>query len=187
MSGPKIKIIENDEREHAEKKLVNYLKKMRLPPKKVTVYINNSPCAACAEILKTYLEKNEGIHLTLYVTHLYNIKRKSCQDRAITKNEGHINFIDDDKHEANYLGLRDLMNLGDNRCKIEAFTEDVWRELHKVMGLTENFQQRMTTYDTKNRMKKHDRSRKSEDSNIRHDLIHLQANADPWLGIPRKK
>lgn len=189
---PKPIIIENDKGgKHAEQILIDYLKN-KTPTKKVTVYINNSPCAACADILKTYLEKNKGIHLTLYVTHLYNIKRKSCQDSADKKNEGHMKCIGNKEHEDNYQGLRDLMNLGDNRCKIEAFTEDVWRELHEVMGLTKDCKQRMKKYDTKitdpkNKIKSHDRSRKSEDSNIKRDLEHIEANADPWHGIPRKE
>lgn len=145
---------------HAEKILIDNLKEMPLLENSVTVYINNSPCADCAQILKTYLEQNEGIHLTLYVTHLYKIRRMSCKLRAGAKeNEGHMNYITENEHEANYKGLRDLMNLEDNRCKIEAFTEDVWRELGEVMGFTEYFQQKK--YGDK--MANHDRSRKKED------------------------
>lgn len=179
----------NDEGKHAEKQLVDILKERRLLQKEVTVYINNSPCAACANEFKDYLEENEDIHLTLYVTHLYNIRRRSCQDKAVTQNERHMKNIDKDEHVDNYKGLRDLMNLEDNRCKIEAFTEDVWRKLHEVMGLTEDCQQRMIMYaetkitDHKNKAKNHDRSRKTEDINIKNDLIHLKENADPWLGI----
>lgn len=91
-----------------------------------------------------------------------------------------MNFIKEDEHKANYQGLRDLMSLGDNRCKMEAFTEDVWRELYKVMGLTkDDVQQRMKKYNTKitdplNTKKSHDRCRKIEDIKIKEDLIHLQ-------------
>lgn len=189
---PKPIIQKNDEGgKHAEEKLMDKLEKSTTATEQFTVYINNSPCAACAGILETYLEKNKGIHLTLYVTHLYNIKRKSCQDRAEKENEGHLKYIGNNDHAANYQGLRDLMKMGDNRCKIEAFTEDVWRELHEVMGLTEDCKQRMKKYDNKitdpkNKKKSHDRSRKSEDSNIKSDLEHIEAN-DPWHGIPRKK
>lgn len=173
---PKPIIQENDtEGKHAEQNLIDYLENQTTATTKVTVYMNNSPCKDCAGILKTYLEKNKGIDLTLYVTHLYNIKRKSCQDSA----ERHIKYIRNTEHAANYERLRDLMNLGDNRCKIEAFTKDVWRELHEVMDLTEDFQQRITTYGTTNTMKSHDRSRKDEDSNIKRDLEHIEANADP--------
>lgn len=191
---PEAIIKRNHKGKHAEKQLVDNLEEMTLPKNSVTVYINNSPCADCARILKTYLEKNKGIHLTLYVTHLYNIRRMSCKMGAdAKKNEGHMEFLDENEHEANYKGLRDLMSLGDNRCKIKAFTKDVWRELHEVMGLTDDCQQRMITYDEtkitdpKNKVKNHDRSRKSEDRNIELDLIHLQKNVDPWHGIPRKK
>lgn len=188
-------IQENKDGKHAEEYLMENIEQYTTGSKKVTVYINNSPCAACAGILKTYLEKkNKVIDLTLYVTHLYNIRRKSCQLRAdANENEGHRNVINENEHEANYKGLRDLMSLGGNRCKIEAFTEDVWRELHEVMGLLpEDCEQRMKKYDTKNtdpqnKMKSHDRSRKSEDSNIKRDLEHIKVNADPWHGIPRKK
>lgn len=188
---PETIIIRNQDGKHAEKQLVNILEQMKLLKKKITVYINNSPCAACSQILKTYLEKNKDIHLTLYITHLYNIRRRSCQLRANDgKNEGHMNYITKNEHEANYKGVRDLMNLGDNRCKIEAFTEEVWRELHKVMGLTKDCQERMKKYDTKitdpmNPKKSHDRSRKEEDTYIEEDLIHLQENVDPWHGIKK--
>lgn len=116
-SVPKPLIKGNDQGTHAEEQLKNYLEQMKLPKNKVTVYINNSPCADCAQILKDYLENNKGIHLTLYVTHLYNIRRMSCEMGA-KKNEGHMKFIKENEHEANYKGLRDLMNLEDNRCKI---------------------------------------------------------------------
>lgn len=66
---------------------------------------------------------------------------------------------------------------------VVAFTADVWRELHEVMGLNEDFQQRITTYNTEDTTKSHDRSRKSEDVNVKLDLIHLQADVDPWHGI----
>lgn len=180
-------VTQNDEGIHADKNLQDNLEEKPFIQKKITVYINNSPCAACANTFKDYLEKNQDIHLTLYVTHLYMIKRKSCQDRADKKNESHMDYIPPPEHEANYQGLRNLMSLRDNRCKIEAFTKDVWRELHEVMGLNEYFQQRISTYDTEDTTKSHDRSRKSEDVNVKLDLIHLQADVDPWHGIKKKK
>lgn len=188
---PETIIIRNQNGKHAEEQLVNNLEKMKLLKKKITVYINNSPCAACSQILKTYLEKNKDIHLTLYITHLYNIRRRSCQLRANDgKNEGHMNYITKNEHQANYKGLRDLMSLGGNRCKIEPFTEDVWRELHEAMGLTKDCQPKMIGYNTiitdpKNKAKNHDRSRKTEDINIKNDLIHLKENVDPWHGIKK--
>lgn len=48
---PKAITKENNYGTHAEKKLIEYLKERRLQ-KKVTVYTNNSPCAACANELK---------------------------------------------------------------------------------------------------------------------------------------
>lgn len=181
---PETIIKRNQDGTHAEKQLVNHLEQMKLLKKKITVYINNSPCAACSQILKDYLEKNKDIHLTLYVTHLYKIRRESCRLLAIDeKTEVHMNYININEHEANCKGLRDLMSLGGNRCKIEAFTEDVWRELHEAMGLTKDYQQRKKKYDTiitnPENTKNHDRSRKREDINIKNDLIHLQENVDP--------
>lgn len=117
-------VTQNDEGIHADKNLQDNLEEKPFIPKKITVYINNSPCAACAKELKDYLEKNQDIHLTLYVTHLYMIKRKSCQDRADKENESHMIGIDDKVHERNYQGLRNLLSLRDNRCKIEAFTKN---------------------------------------------------------------
>lgn len=187
IDGVSIPIItENTTGTHAEKQLIIYLEKKKVAKNNLTVYINNSPCAVCAEELQAYLEKNKGIRLTLYVTHLYNIKRRSCQLRANDKEkEGHMDYIDGDEHEANYQGLRDLMSLGSNRCKIEGFTKGVWSELHEVMGLTEDCKQRMKKYDTTNTT--HDRSRKSEDSNIILDLVHVNEYSNPWHGIVKPK
>lgn len=81
-------IIYNDRSSHAEVKLIIYLEKNYKGPMKLTIYINNSPCASCAKLLKTFLEKNQNIQLILHVTHLYNIKRKSCKlERDAGKDE----------------------------------------------------------------------------------------------------
>lgn len=182
----KLIIKENTEGTHAEINFIKYLRTNSVAEKHLTVYINNSPCADCAKELKDYLKENEDINFTLYVTHLYNIRRESCQLRADKKKkEGHMDCIKSRDHEANYQGLRDLMSLGDNRCKLEGFTKDVWGELHKVMGLTEKFHQRIKKYDTKNETENHDRSRKSEDINIKEDLVHVNKDSNPWHGIKK--
>lgn len=175
---------ENTESKHAEIHLKEYLEKKKVDTNKITVYINNSPCVDCATKLKEYLENKKDIQLTLYVTHLYNIRRMSCQLGKDAGKEDHMRFIT--SHEATYQGLKNLLSMGEDRCTIEAFTEDVWKELHEVMGLTEDFQQRRTEYDTKNKEKNYDRSRKKEDSNIKKDLIHLKKYSDPWEGIRKE-
>lgn len=149
---------------------------------KVTVYTTNSPRAQCAKKWKGFLESNKNIQLVLYVTHLYDIKRNSCNLRKNDIKEHHTDGIDNDEHEANYLGLRDLMSLGGNRCRIEAFTKEVWEALLAVMDMSEEFRRRtMRNYDT--RLENHDRSRQSEDRRIKKDLNHIKLHSDPWHTI----
>lgn len=166
---------------HAEYILINHLKTIYNGPMKMTVYINNSPCAECAERLKNFLETNVNIQLILHVTHLYNIKRKSCKLRADAgKHENHMHYIKD--HENTYRGLRDLMSLGGNRCRIESFTKEVWEALLAVMNMSEESRKRiMRAYGLK--FEHYDRSRQGEDRRIRKDLNHIKSHSDPWHGI----
>lgn len=172
----------NDSFGHAEDTLITYLKTNYKGPMKLTIYINNSPCASCAGSLKDFLETNLNIQLTLHVTHLYNIIRKSCKLRADAgKAENHIKWIRE-KHEKNYSGLRDLMSLGGNRCRIESFTKEVWEALLAVMDMSEESRKRiMRVYGLK--LENYDRSRQGEDRRIRKDLNHIKSHSDPWHDI----
>lgn len=176
-------IANNGSFEHAEAKLITYLKANYKGPMKLTIYINNSPCASCARSLKYFLETNLNIQLTLHVTHLYNIIRKSCKLRADAgKAENHIQSIIKEKHEKNYSGLRDLMSLGGNRCQIESFTKEVWEALLAVMNMSEESRKRiMRVYGLK--LENYDRSRQGEDRRIRKDLNHIKSHSDPWHDI----
>lgn len=183
--------IKNKEGTHAEEKLTDYLKAKYIATPNVTctitVYINNSPCDKCAEMLNNFLQEFENIKLVLYVTHLYNIRRRSCQlnwEGSLRKKDKHIGYIRLEKHENNYQGLRGLMNLGENRCRIDAFTKDVWKALHEVMDISSELKKNMIKYteETNGYI-----SRKSEDSNIKLDLTHLQKYSNPWHEIEKIK
>lgn len=173
-------IIYNDRLSHAEVKLIIYLEKNYKGPMKLTIYINNSPCASCAKLLKTFLEKNQNIQLILHVTHLYNIKRKSCKlERDAGKDEKHIDYIEGKVHEDQYLELRNLMSLGGNRCRIESFTKEVWVALLAVMDMSEKSRtQFIQSYALK--LENDDRSRQGEDRRIRKDLNHIKSHSGPW-------
>lgn len=164
---------------HAEVNLMNYLENNYKGPMKLTIYINNSPCVCCAELLKKFLEKNQNIQLILHVTHLYNIKRKSCKlRRDAGKDEKHINCIVGKVHEDQYLGLRNLMGLGGNRCRIESFTKEVWEALLAVIDMSEESRKQfIQLYALK--LKEYDRSRQGEDRRIRKDLNHIKSHSGP--------
>lgn len=172
-------IILNNVNNHAEMNLIQYLETKYKGPMKMTIYINNSPCADCAKSLKKFLEINVNIQLILHVTHLYNIIRTSCKLRADAgKDENHIHFIKGKNHVANYRGLRNLMSLGGNRCRIEAFTKDVWLALLAVMGMSKESRKRVIQlYGLK--LGNYDRSRKDEDRRIKKDLNHIKLHSDP--------
>lgn len=181
----------NKEGTHAEEKLTDYLRAKYIATPNVTctitVYINNSPCNKCAEMLNKFLQEFENITLVLYVTHLYNIRRKSCQlnwKGNSQKKDKHMGYIRFENHENNYQGLRGLLNLEENRCRIYAFTEDVWKDLHEVMNLSSELKKTMIKYTEETNGY---RSRESEDNNIRFDLTHLQKYSNPWHGIEKIK
>lgn len=158
---------------HAEAGLENILQSYR-GPLKITIYINNSPCADCAKTLKKILEKNENIQMVLYITHLYNIKRRSCILREKNgKHEKHTEWVSDEVHDENYKGLRNLIMLRGNRCRIEAFTKKVWEDLLNVTGLST---QMMNNYNR--RKKGYDRSRQNEDRRIKKDLNGIKRISD---------
>lgn len=163
---------------HAEVKLIKYLDNYK-GPMKLTIYINNSPCALCAKSLKEFLEINQNIQLILHVSHLYNIKRKSCKlRRGAGKDEKHIDYIKDKVHENQYLGLRNLMSLGGNRCRIESFTKEVWEALLAVMDISEEVRKQIIQqYASK--FENGDRSRQGEDRRIRKDLNHIKSHSGP--------
>lgn len=150
-----------------ESEVTELFTKMSIKPMSITIYINNSPCSQspheCTSKLIEYLDSNVNVHLRLYVASLYNICRESC------KEEYHNEHITPTKHEANYRGLRNLMQHG--RCEIMAFTEDIWKQLFEM---TTGSDQLPDDYD--NMKDGNDRSRKDEDERIQTDLNHIRNN-----------
>lgn len=134
----------------------------------ITVYMNNSPCSHsnynCTQKLITFLEENKRVHLRLYVTNLYNIRRKSCEQ------ESHYNSVKEGIHTKNYNGLKKLM-LYDNRCEVNAFTKDIWIELLDTVKVSKVVKDRLL-----DRYGNRTRSREEEDSLIADDLNHIKQN-----------
>lgn len=160
--------------QHAEEILIHQLRNFE-EPLKITVYINNSPCFNCANLLKKFLNKNQRFQMVLYITHLYNIKRRSCLLRKTKgKNEDHTETFTDDLHVTTYNGLRDLMMLRGNRCRIDAFTKKVWEDLLNVTGLSSQMLDNYTR-----RKKGYDRSRQNEDRRIKKDLNGIKRTLNP--------
>lgn len=168
-------IIKNSS-EHAENTLMYQLRNFK-GPLKITVYINNSPCFNCANSLKEFLIKKKSIQMVLYITHLYNIKRRSCLLRK-GKREDHTEVVTKDVHVATYNGLRDLMMLRGNRCRIDAFTKKVWEDLLNVTGQSTQILDNYTR-----RKKGYDRSRQNEDRRIKKDLNGIKRTSNPMTYI----
>lgn len=155
---------------HAEKKLIEDLNKPnRSQMTTITIYMNNSPCSSkdhtCAMELIKFLNENVHIVLILYVTNLYNIRRASCMK------ESHYTYVSETNHEANFTGLKDLMN--HDRCVVSAFSYAVWSELLHSVPVSMDFR-RDILKDYSIEFVKNDRSRKDEDNRIRSDLLYIR-------------
>lgn len=153
-----------------EPDVVDMLKEMSLQEKsklKLIIHINNSPCSQslheCTGELINMLDNNVNVHLRLYVASLYNIRRESC------KHEYHNRCINDEKHKANYKGLRKLMR--HKRCKIKAFNKGVWKNLFKRTTGSKKLPGKYNEITAGN-----ERSREDEDKRIRKDLKHIRDN-----------
>lgn len=130
----------------------------------VTVYQNNSPCSNCTEKLINFLEENKGVSLKLFVTSLYNIRRESC------RSEDHYALVSESKHNANYNGLRNLMN--HDRCEINAYTKDDWKKLLDLVTVSKEVKEKLLR-DYGEKKEINDRSREVEDTRIKNDLEHI--------------
>lgn len=153
MEGKYTVILQNIPKMHAEEVLIKKLNDMCDTVRHITLYLNNSPCSSCAKLLIQYLDENEDVHLTVYVTCLYLVKRKSCEE------SGHSKCISTET--ANNDWLRTLKH--DSRCTIKGFREGNWIELLNLVEISDEFKgQLLETYSSS--------GRKKEDKNIRSDL-----------------
>lgn len=151
---------------HAEELLIeklNSIDKSLLTT--ITIYINNSPCSSkghnCIRQLLKFLNENQNIILILYVTNLYNIRRRSCFD------ESHYRWVSETDHEVNFLGLKNMMKHG--QCVVSAFSYAAWSELLNIVSVSEEFKSKLLTG---NNIKwcPNDRQRAKEDCLIRNEL-----------------
>lgn len=152
--------------------VIDGINKMSINPpskrKKIIIYINNSPCSECADALIDVLDSNVQVRLKLYVASLYYIRRKSCDE------EYHNEFVPSDKHKSNFNGLKKLMLQA--RCKIKAFTKDVWEELFNIVALSSKTKTELVN-GYGHVMDDNDRSRESEDTRIQEDLYYIRTSA----------
>lgn len=125
---------------HAEKLMIEDFRqkicknKIFFSLRHITVYLNNSPCSSithnCTNNLRNFLKDYEDVKLKIYVTSLYNIRRKSCDKE---KNK-HNRFIDVEDHFANSTGLWNLMQ--HDRCEVKAYSKEIWEKLLKELKLS---------------------------------------------------
>lgn len=158
---------------HAEKLMIedlihkNSQMDIFVSPQRITVYLNNSPCSSithnCTNNLRNFLKDYEDVKLKIYVTSLYNIRRKSCDK----DNNKHNHIIKDEDHFANSTGLWNLMQ--HERCEVKAYSKKVWEKLLKELKLSNSDEHDLlkTYTDIRNG---NDRSREEEDKRIRKDL-----------------
>lgn len=146
--------LKNETGMHAEKVLIRKLNELNVSD--VTLFMNNSPCYQCATALIEYLDTEEDVEMTLFVTCLYMVKRKSCKEHSkCIKNETENND-----------GLKNLKAY--DRCTISGYTIKVWKDLLKLMDMSIEFRQQ---FWEKYRNKQYStRNRKKEDKYIRSDL-----------------
>lgn len=86
-----------EEGTHTEEFLLQELEKQS-KVRNVTIFMNNSPCA---DKLLKYLDANENVRMTMYVTSLYMIARESC------KKDGHSEDITNESvHSAGLKRLK---------------------------------------------------------------------------------
>lgn len=158
---------------HAEKLMIedlihkNSQMDIFFSPQRITVYLNNSPCSSithnCTNNLRNFLKDYEDVKLKIYVTSLYNIRRKSCDK----DNNKHNHIIKDEDHFANSTGLWNLMQ--HERCEVKAYSKKVWVKLLKELKISNSDEHDLlkTYTDIRNG---NDRSREEEDKRIRKDL-----------------
>lgn len=93
-----------EEGTHTEEFFLQELEKQS-KVRNVTIFMNNSPCSTpnhtCADKLLKYLDANENVRMTMYVTSLYMIARESC------KKDGHSEDITNESvHSAGLKRLK---------------------------------------------------------------------------------
>lgn len=164
----KTNIPKSEGNKHAEKLMIDDLKETALSEElHITVYLSNSPCSSithnCTYHLRKFLEDYRHVRLKIYVTSLYNIRRKSCDKE---KNK-HNRFIDVEDHFANSTGLWNLMQ--HDRCEVKAYSKEIWEKLLKELKLSNSDEHDLLkTYTDKRNG--NDRSREEEDKRIQEDL-----------------
>lgn len=142
---------------------------MKQPFSSITLFLNKSPCSDlghnCARKIIKFLNKYPHVVIILYVANLYKIRRVSC------RGEPHYEEVTEADHEANFTGLKDLME--HNRCVVSAFSFPVWSELLNTEHVSELFKLRLLSrYAAVSAFQ--DRSRQDEDVRIRSDLICIR-------------
>lgn len=150
----RILMFKNENGIHAEESLIRKLNELDVSD--VTLFMNNSPCYECAKKLIKYLDTNEDVEMTLFVTCLYMVKRKSCKEHSkCIKNETENND-----------GLKNLK--AHYGCTISGYTIKVWKDLLKLMDMSIEFRKQF--WEKYRNKQDSTRSRKTEDKYIRSDL-----------------
>lgn len=148
---------------HTEIILKEKLEKLEETVEKITLYSNNSPCFHCANAFIAYLDKNKNVHLTLFVTSLYMVKRRSCVE--------HHSDLSCLKHETSYnIKLRELKS--HVQCSIDGFRMENWADLLDIMEISPECKEQISEKYNKAQPDSA-RSRAEEDEYIRSDLMDI--------------
>ncbi|XP_062598176.1 C-_U-editing enzyme APOBEC-1-like [Saccostrea cucullata] len=159
--------IQNVYLKHAEETLIKqlekeYLMKIEKIRINVDVYINNSPCAECADRLHAFLENYPEVQMYIYFANLYNIRRNSCIKNMTTKDEEHVWRVSNFKSIKNSMGL--VMLLDHNRCTLQPFNKQTW------VNLLDLLKDNRIDFNQMYQEICGDRSREEEDAYLREDL-----------------
>lgn len=167
---------------HAEKKLIDELKtntkvsESKMPSYTgsdldITVYMNNSPCSTtdhdCKKRLNVFLKEYKRVRMTLYITSIHNVYRRSCQ------RNNHNHYVYDDINKESSVELWNLMQ--HDRCVISAYSFEVWKKLFDLVKLPKK---PLRKYAKTLRDQEHDISRKDEDKRIGDDLAYIGRSRD---------
>ena len=132
VQGIGINVLYNNWRDHAEQKLIKYIKEIwtDIPPLCLNVYMNYSPCHECAEHILNFLQDFKNVKINMRVAALYNIRRYSCVFN------GHAHEMKDSSRES----LLKLLDYGKFTGKLQmgVFNLEIWNQLVQLLKQVSN-------------------------------------------------
>ena len=123
---------------HVETQIIQHINAKWAPlpaPMHVNIYMNYSPCGACAMKLIEQLNLWGNVTLEIHVAGLYNIARASC---VVQNHSTHVN--DSSRH-----GLKQLLRYGQStgRIVIKTFDFGTWTQLLAYLTAANTYTNRL--------------------------------------------